>query len=311
MFMMCQMYRIEKKLNLCLQNKDYYEAHQIYRTLYNRMSSKGEWRELLDMLYSGVLQFLEGKESSSAIDLAELFAETLEKSKTPVTSDILDRYEELFICLPAYLGNDLESNSEHEDRRMKYILLGINWTRTVSVRKCDRQKGHSELHFRIAKSFWNEGDYSNARNHFLHSDKPEVFARFLTEYHTKCGYAEEKDLFIAQAVLQMLCIYKLKSSWILLTTYCDIHPDIRSKFPYPFPLLNFLHFTMLCLANTQPTCYKALIEQYESEIGRDPEYKSYINRIGEIYLGLQQPQTNKGGLLGSMIKGEYYFSKIV
>lgn len=35
------------------------------------------------------------KEATSAIDLAELYVEVLEKSKTPVSSTVLDRFEEV------------------------------------------------------------------------------------------------------------------------------------------------------------------------------------------------------------------------
>uniref|UniRef100_A0A915PU69 Uncharacterized protein n=1 Tax=Setaria digitata TaxID=48799 RepID=A0A915PU69_9BILA len=297
------MSRVERKLELCFENGNYYEAHQIYRTLYNRLSSQGKWQELQDMLYSGVLRLLAAKEATSAIDLAELHVEALEKSKTPVSSVILDRFEELLNLLPAQLEKDLETNSEPEDRRLRYISLGIKWTMAVGDRKRYRRRGHPGLHLRIAKSLWHEGNYVNARNHFMYSDNPEMFAVFLIEYQLKYGYSTEKDLFIAQAVLQMLCDRKPKSALKLLQVYCDMHPDIGSGFPYPFPLLNFLHFTVICIANKEVTYYTVLVEQYESEINRDPEYKHFLDRIGQIYLGVPQPQTARGGFLGNVIKG--------
>lgn len=55
-----KMSRIEEKLELCFKNGNYYEAHQIYRTLYNRMSNQGKWQELQNMLYSGILRLLAG-----------------------------------------------------------------------------------------------------------------------------------------------------------------------------------------------------------------------------------------------------------
>lgn len=54
------MSRVEEKLRLCFENGNYYEAHQIYRTLYNRLSNQGKWQELQDMLYSGILRLLAG-----------------------------------------------------------------------------------------------------------------------------------------------------------------------------------------------------------------------------------------------------------
>ncbi|MCP9264922.1 hypothetical protein DINM_020070 [Dirofilaria immitis] len=297
------MSRIGEKIELCFQNGNYYEAHQIYRTLYNRMSNQGKWQELQNMLYSGVLRLLAEKEIASAIDLAELFVDVLEKSKTPVSSVVLDRFDELLNLLPAQLEKDLEANSEQEDRRLQYISLGIKWTKSVGDKKRYRRRGHPELHFRIAKLLWREGNYVNARNHFMYSENPEIFALFLTEYQMKYGYTAEKDLFIAQAVMQMLCDRRLKSALKLLQSYCDTHPDIRSGFPYPFPLLNFLHFAIICIAKREVTYFTVLVEQYENEINRDPEYKQFLDRIGQIYFNLPQPQTARGGFLGNMIKG--------
>ncbi|KAK6112811.1 hypothetical protein QQG55_49130 [Brugia pahangi] len=297
------MSRVEEKLRLCFENGNCYEAHQIYRTLYNRLSNQGKWQELQDMLFSGILRLLAEREAASAIDLAELFVGALEKSKTPVSSVVLDRFDQLLNLLPAQLEKDLEANSEREDRRLQYISLGIKWSMAVGDRKRYRRRGHPELHFRIAKLLWREGNYINARSHFMYSDNPETFALFLTEYQMKYGYTTEKDLFIAQAVMQMLCDQKPKSAFKLLQCYCDIHPDIRSGFPYPFPLLNFLHFTIICIANKEITYFSVLIDQYESEISHDPEYKQLLDRIGQIYMGLPQPQPAPAGFLGNMIKG--------
>ncbi|KAL3990538.1 hypothetical protein ACH3XW_32190 [Acanthocheilonema viteae] len=297
------MSRSEEKLRLCFQYGNYYEAHQICRTMYNRLSNQGKWQELQDILYNGILRLLEAGEAASAIDLAELFVEALEKSKTPVSSALLDRFDELLNLLPAQLEKDLEANSEREDRRLRYISLAIKWTMAVGDRKRYRRRGHPGLHFRIAKSLWRDGNYINARNHFMSADNPETFAIFLIEYQMKYGYTAEKDLFITQAVLQMLCDRRPKSALKLLESYSNMHPDIRNGFPYPFPLLNFLHYAIICIANKQAVYFTVLIEQYENEINRDPEYKQLLRKIGQIYMGMPQPQTAQGGFLGNMIKG--------
>lgn len=49
--------------------------------------------------------------------------------------------------------------------------------------------------------------------------------------------------------------------------------------------------------------FTALVEQYENELKRDPEYKHYLDKMGQIYLGLPQPPSAGSGLLGNMIKG--------
>lgn len=51
--------------------------------------------------------------------------------------------------LPAQLEKDLEANSEREDRRLRYISLGIKWTMAVSDKKRYRRRGHPGLHLLV------------------------------------------------------------------------------------------------------------------------------------------------------------------
>lgn len=47
-----------------------------------------------------------------------------------------------------------------------------------------------------------EYDYCQARYHFIRSEDGEGCAEMLIEYHIRCGYPSEVDMFVAQAVFQ-------------------------------------------------------------------------------------------------------------
>jgi hypothetical protein len=51
--------RVLEKLENSVKNGNYYEAHQMYRTLYFRYLAQKKYKETLDMLYNGSLLFLE------------------------------------------------------------------------------------------------------------------------------------------------------------------------------------------------------------------------------------------------------------
>ena len=53
-----------------------------------------------------------------------------------------------------------------------------------------------------------EGNYAEARNHFLYASQPEDYGNMLVEFACKKGYPSEADLFIAQAVLQWVICNK-------------------------------------------------------------------------------------------------------
>lgn len=73
-------------------------------------------------------------EAASAIDLAELFVEALEKSKTPVSSVILDRFDE--VGLHAYFDHfhlvnvkeNLTKNYFRTTECLHFIYTNIFWS---------------------------------------------------------------------------------------------------------------------------------------------------------------------------------------
>ena len=70
----------------------------------------------------------------------------------------------------------------------------------------------------------------------------------LVEYQTDFGYSSEIDLFIAQTVLQFLCLRNKETAKTLLKHYIKIHPDIEQiEPPFKWPLINFIWFLFLAL----------------------------------------------------------------
>ncbi|VDK53018.1 unnamed protein product [Anisakis simplex] len=298
------MNRLEKKLSSCLESGDYYEANQIYRTLYHRMSSQGKWHELQDLLYNGAIKLLDVNEPTSAIDLAELFIESLQKSNMPVSSSLLDRFEQLFTRLPPLLEKETSTGGSRMDRRNEFLSRALKWTMAVGEKKRHREKGHPDFHARVAKVLWHENKYVAARNHFFLSNDSEGFASFLIDFQQHCGFKSEKDLFIAQAVLQVLCSRRSKMACVMLQLYCEKHPEIASEAPYQLPLLNFVWLLTLCVQLRNVTYFSIIVEQYQKCLERDPSYRDYLDKIGQIYFGLPPPQESmSSGLFGTLLKG--------
>lgn len=72
--------RVLAKLEASVQSGNYYEAHQMYRTLYFRYLSQKRYDDCLDLLYKGAVKFLNNEQYSSGADLGMLVIDTLEKS---------------------------------------------------------------------------------------------------------------------------------------------------------------------------------------------------------------------------------------
>lgn len=99
-----------------------------------------------------------------------------------------------------------------------------------------------------------------ARHHYIHSsDGHGNFNKFvrrrkictflgcasmLVEFHRISGYANEIDLFIAQAVLQYLCLRNKSTAKMAFNSYTTQHPNLQTGPPYFLPLLNFIWFLL-------------------------------------------------------------------
>lgn len=70
------------------------------------------------------------------------------------------------------------------------------------------------IHREFAIITWRERNFTDSRYHFLHCSFvcSEECASMLIEYHVTCGYPSEVDLFIAQFILQLLCLKKINFS---------------------------------------------------------------------------------------------------
>lgn len=71
--------RMMKKLRATIDAKQYYEAHQMYRTFYFRYINSRNYDECFKMLEDAVRQFARVGEYACAVDLAELCVDVLIK----------------------------------------------------------------------------------------------------------------------------------------------------------------------------------------------------------------------------------------
>lgn len=71
--------RVLAKLDSSIEAGNYYEAHQMYRTLYFRYTAQKKYDDSLDLLYKGSMKLIAKQQEASAADLGLLILDTLEK----------------------------------------------------------------------------------------------------------------------------------------------------------------------------------------------------------------------------------------
>lgn len=278
--------RVEGKLRASVEKGDYYEAHQMYRTLFFRYTSQSRHAEARELMCSGALLFFGHGQQNSAADLSMLVLESLEKAEVEVADELLENLAKLFSLM-----------DPSSPERVAFVSRALKWSSGGSGKL-----GHPRLHQLLALTLWKEQNYCESRYHFLHSADGEGCANMLVEYSTSRGFRSEVDMFVAQAVLQFLCLKNKSSASVVFTTYTQKHPSIEGGPPFVQPLLNFLWFLLLAVDGGKLTVFTVLCEQYQPSLRRDPMYNEYLDRIGQLFFGVTPKQTSSyGGLLGNLL----------
>lgn len=248
--------------------------------------SQGKHTEARELLYSGALLFFSHGQQNSAADLSMLVLESLEKAEVDVAEELLENLATLFGLM--------DPNSPE---RVAFVSRALKWSSGGSGKL-----GHPRLHQLLALTLWKEQNYCESRYHFLHSTDGEGCAHMLVEYSTSRGFRSEADMFVAQAVLQFLCLKNKSSALVVFTTYTQKHPSIEGGPPFVQPLLNFIWFLLLAVDGGKLTVFTVLCEQYQPSLRRDPMYNEYLDRIGQLFFGVPPKQTSSyGGLLGDLL----------
>lgn len=231
--------------------------------------------------------FLRRDQKESGSDLAILLVDVLNKSGTKPTEETLGKIAYLFTLM----------NPESPERN-NYLQSALKWSSTIAEQKT----GHPKLHELVALTLWKEKNYFMSRYHFLHSTDGDNCANMLIDYHATKGFSNEADLFIAQAVLQFLCLQNTSTATIVFYSYTRKHPDIHEEPPYVLPLLNFLRFLLLAVESGKLSLFTVLCEQYQPSLNRDPAYMEYLDRIGQLFFGVPPPKPKSAGVFGNLLQ---------
>ncbi|KAF8774179.1 Golgi to ER traffic protein 4 like protein [Argiope bruennichi] len=249
--------RVMKKLQTNIELGQYYEAHQMYRTLYFRYLTQKKYEELITLLYEGSVLFFTHNQHNSGSDLAVLLINVLNESDANVTDEYIDKLGNLFAMM-------LPDSPE----RTNFLTTALKWSSKYMVESI--AFGHPRLHQSVALTLWKEKNYQQSRYHFIHSTDGHGCATMLIEYHSTKGYPSEVDLFIAQTVLQYLCLKNKSTASTAFHTYTEKHPAVSSGFPYLLPLLNFLQFLLQAIEREKLAYFRAICEQYPPILKRVP-----------------------------------------
>jgi len=278
------------KIKDSMAEKKYYEAHQMFRTIYFRYSKQEKFLELADLLLDGADKLINAKQYQSGSDLSLLLIEVLQKCK------FSDADFEKWIIHVACLIDKIESNVVE---RESLIVRAVKWS--CEGNKKNQNQGHPLLHKLIANTMTKEQNYEQARYHYLLSKDGVGCAKILIQLSAK-AYNSEVDMVIVQVVFNLLVLKEKDTALVTFNTYTTLHPYIKTtQPPYRTPLLNFLYFLLNIIDEPKLQCFKTLCELYKTALSRDPAYEKQLQQIGVSYFGDRTPsRPAQNGIFGDL-----------
>jgi len=237
------------------------------------------------MLFDGAVLLFSHDEVASGTDLAKLYIDTLNEAEAGPEEIHFVRISKLYQLIPC----------DNIDKP-HYLTTSLKWSSNGQA------QGHPRLHQHIAYGLWQRKKYPESRQHFLQSEDGQGCGQMLVEYHVNRGFNTELDLFLAQTVLQYLCLKKLLEAANVFRAYTKNHPSISSDPPFSHPLLNFLWLLLVAIKTSQNvSAYSVLCEKYKQFIDRDPQYLEYLDKIGQNYFGIPAPvRARPGGMFSGL-----------
>jgi len=297
--------KLLKRLKINDSEDNFYEAHQLYKTIHFRCTTAKDFKEARDVIFNGILFFYTKKSDNVyyCSDLSKTFIETLKKfdNQTPdlIDSDLLSKIKLIHLAL----------QRGHEERN-EFVCTILKWSGSLfnsnknkpsaefnheqNLITYQKSFGHVGIHREIALNFWQEENYVQARYHFLHSIDGESCAKMLIECHMNYGYPSEVDLFLTQNVLQYLCLRNLVTAKEFYEQYIRNHPLIKENIT-KLPLINFIKFLFIAINKNQVKWFKCLCEVYKQSLDVDASYGDYLERIGQYFFNIKAKKVEAGG----------------
>jgi len=274
--------RIHQKFRKAVEDGNFYEASQMSRNLSSRYKNQKKYEDAENLLFESAITLLQHEQNESAFELGKKLIHLYVEINKEINDKSIEKITKI-----------IEASKNLSQSGTDFIQEALGWTTT------DYKYGHPKIQESAATKYWQLKDYSEARKHIVYTNDGSKCASFLIEYHVVCGFPGEVDLFVTQAVLQILCLQNTLTATTIFFSYTLNHPGIKRKNrPYKQPLLNFIAFLLLIVEKGNVEQYSILCEQYQPSIQRDPTYLQYLDKIGQLFFGLPPPKKNESGIQG-------------
>jgi hypothetical protein len=170
-------------------------------------------------------------------------------------------------------------SEEAARERTRFLKLAIDYSS-----ECGQYSfGDPALHRAASRAALKKKDLLNASKHLVHAHNPEELCA-LTVSWAKMGPEGDRDLYLARAVLQLLCTENLKDANVLYRLFLE-------QVPLDTPMTRFTGFLLKALEREAYPLFKTLREKYAPALARtkgySPSLDNYLDRVALLFYGVK------------------------
>ncbi|KAF9544606.1 hypothetical protein EC957_011821 [Mortierella hygrophila] len=294
--------KVLQKLEKSVGDGNYYEAHQMYRTVANRYVKAHNYKDAIDLLRSGSMLLLKHKQAGSGTDLALYLVEVYNLDKVPVTEESRDRIFDLADLMDA-------ENSQ----RKTFLQNAISW----SANNSEYKNGDPLLQHYIGLLFWKEKDFNQAEAHLLVGTQESAEALGLTLFEwSELEPSHDKGAYLLRGVLQELAMRNLRDANTVFKTFVErlpaaylaagqTSPNGKTIQTFKSSLLNLTQMLLLACETGNASIFKQIAAKYKPVLAIDENFGDLMTTIGELFFNIRAPkQANMlADLMSSLFSG--------
>ncbi|KAJ3107259.1 hypothetical protein HK100_003613 [Physocladia obscura] len=270
---------------------NFYEAHQMYHSVCQRLVTQHKPADAIALLFSGAVELLTAKQIGSGSDLGLRMLDLFDAEKIALDTDSRNKVLEIFQAF------DERQNTYCED----FVRRAVRWSATETS-----PAGDQSMHHTLGLRYFKEKEYYNAEHHFIYGtvDSAKALGRMAFQWSQE-GYYEDAGYFIARGGLALLAQKKLAKAHIAYTTFLSeltaAKPDdVDSVLPFKpttgaadtltvtkHSLSNFFGLLLFIIQRDSKEEFSRLIQEYKAEVyGFDPYLAQLFERIAAVWFGL-------------------------
>uniref|UniRef100_A0A0N4Z0R5 Golgi to ER traffic protein 4 n=1 Tax=Parastrongyloides trichosuri TaxID=131310 RepID=A0A0N4Z0R5_PARTI len=278
---------------------NFYEAHQVCRTINNRLKIGKQYEKLTEILWSGITRLFENNEYSSGEDLTMLYIDALKDGLISCDSKILENFRYLLKTIPK-TSNKL--NDSTIDNRNNLIGKFINYTKVVSSSDAEKIRGMESAFLVLGEQLADEGNYVVAENQFMMANASIKVGDMLLKI-TESDTTLDCEKYLLRAIFQLLCMKKINVASVVLQRYMEKHILFNQSKPvYVSQVGNFLWLLLACLKGNYTTQTLNLLSRTECIYGLIEDGDKYVDRIIELFLNIKKKEkATSGNMLQSLM----------